>query len=360
LTRSLRIHPPALDPAFDLAARQVERGEAPFVILAVAGADGPIRAEAFAGPARPGAQLDSLCAIASITKPIVATAVMQLVEAGRLLLTEPVDHHVPEFGALGKPPVNAWHLLSHTSGIEEYDYEAFFARRASWAELLAEVCRAPIRTPPGTRYSYASNTFQVLAELIARIEGEPHAPYLARRLFGPLGMHSTTFNPFAFRERVIVPMGEPLAGPAARSPIPLGGEDDGRYMATIALPGGGLWSTAGDLVRFGRAFLREGELDGTRILSPAWVRLMTAETTIDGIGRAEDPTASHHYALGWGKPDGRTLPASPLAFGHRGYSGTMLWIDPAFDLVFVYLSGAWGFPTRPMDAVMNAVYSALR
>jgi CubicO group peptidase (beta-lactamase class C family) len=360
VTRPLRLDTSALDGAFATAAHQVERGEAPFVILAVATADGPIRAEAFAGPARPGATLDSLCAIASITKPVVATAVMQLVEEGRLLLDEPIDRTIPEFGEPGKPAVNAWHLLSHTSGIEEFDFGTFFARRASWAELLAETCRAPIRTAPGTRYSYASNTFQLLAELIARVSGEPHPAYLERRLFGPLRMTSTTFNPFPFRERVVVPMAEPSDDAGARSPIPLGGEDEGRYMATIALPGGGLWSTAADLVRFGRAFLCEGELDGARILSPAWARLMTAETTIGGIGRRDDPTTANHYALGWGKPDGLTLPASPRAFGHRGYSGTMLWVDPAFDLVFVYLSGAWGFPTRPMDAVLGAVYAALR
>ena len=359
MTRPLRLHPPALDIAFDLAAAQVAGGEAPFVILAVATADGVVREQAFAGPQRPAARLDSLCAIASITKPIVATAVMQLVEEGRLLLTEPIERLIPEFAAPGKPAINAWHLLSHTSGIEEYDFGAFFARKAAWDELLAEVCRAPIRTPPGTHYSYASNTFQLLAELIARVAGERHPAYLARKVFVPLAMASTTFNPFAFRERVVVPMMD-AAIPAERSPIPLAGEDEGRYMAAVALPGGGLWSTADDLVRFGRAFLREGELDGARVLSPAWVRLMTAETTVDGIGREDDPTASHHYALGWGKPDGRTLPASPNAFGHRGYSGTLLWVDPGFDLVFVYLTGAWGFPTRPVDAVLGAVYGALR
>jgi len=360
MTRPLRPDPAALDGAFGLAARQVATGEAPFVILAVANAERPVRAEALAGPSGPAVTLDSLCAIASITKPIVATGVMQLVEEGRLPLAEPIDRHIPAFGAPGKPAVNTWHVLSHTSGIEELDHEAFFRRRASWAELLAEVCRAPIRTPPGTHYSYASNTFQLLAELIARIAGEPHPAYLARRVFGPLGMTSTTFDPFTRRERVVVPVSGPIPGSAGRAVTPEELEEDGRYVASIAHPGGGLWSTAGDLVRFGRAFLREGELDGARILAPAWVRLMTTETTVDGIGAAADPTAGDHYALGWGKPDGKTLPASSRAFGHRGMSGTMLWVDPEYDLVFVYLSGAWGFPNRPVDTVLDAVYGALR
>lgn len=360
MTRPLRLDPPALDRAFTLAGEEVATGEAPFVILAVANAEGLIRAGAFPGPTRPEAALDSLCATASITKPIVATGVMQLVEEGRLLLAEPIERYIPEFAAPGKPQVNAWHLLSHTSGIEECDLDAFFRRRASWSELLAEVCRAPIRTSPGTSYSYASNTFQLLAELIARITGEPHAAYLARRVLGPLGMSSTTFDPFSLRDRVVIPVSEPIPGSAGRAVTAGELEKDGRYLASIALPGGGLWSTAGDLVRFGRAFLREGELDGARVLSPAWLRLMTTETTVDGVGRGDDPTAGDHHALGWGKPDGKTLPASSGAFGHRGFSGTMLWVDPEFDLVFVYLSGAWGFPTRPMETVLAAVYGALR
>lgn len=360
MSRPLRLDPAGLDRPFALAADQAASGEAPFVILAVANAGGTIRADAFAGAARPEAKLDSLCALASITKPIVATAVLQLVEEGRLLLSESIDRFIPEFGAPGKPWVTAWHLLSHTSGIEEFDYDAFFRRRASPAELLAEVCRAPLRTPPGSRYSYASNTFLLLAELIARVGGEPYPAFLARHVFEPLGLRSTTFDPFPVRERVLAPVSEPIPGSVGRSVTPEETEAEGRYMASIALPGGGLWSTAGDLVRFGRAFLRDGELDGARILSPAWVRLMTAETTVDGLGQADDPVAANHYALGWGKPDGKTLPASPRAFGHRGFSGTMLWVDPEFDLVFVYLSGAWGFPTRPVDVVLNAVYAALR
>ena len=128
--------------------------------------------------------------------------------------------------------------------------------------------------------------------------------------------------------------------------------------------GGGLWSTAADLLRFGRAMLRGGELDGVRILSPAFVALMTREVTAprgvtwEGLGVAPDPQQSSHYAIGWGRP-GVSGPASDRAFGHGGVSGTRLWIDPAYDLVYVYLTGKWGLPLAPIDAVEHAIYAAL-
>jgi CubicO group peptidase (beta-lactamase class C family) len=133
---------------------------------------------------------------------------------------------------------------------------------------------------------------------------------------------------------------------------------------SLRLAGGGLWSTAPDLLRFGRAMLRGGELDGARVLSPAFVDLMTREVTAPrevtwgGLGVQPDPLASDHYALAWGKPRVETA-GSARAFGHGGVSGTRLWIDPAYDLVYVYLSGCWGLPIAPIDAVANTIYAAL-
>ena len=121
----------------------------------------------------------------------------------------------------------------------------------------------------------------------------------------------------------------------------------GGYIG-LRMAGGGLWSSAADLLRFGRAMLGGGELDGARVLAPAFVDLMTREVTVDGLGATPDRLTDEHYAIGWGKP-GAASPASPSAFGHGGMSGTRLWIDPAHDLVFVYLTGVWGLPTAPID-----------
>ena len=129
--------------------------------------------------------------------------------------------------------------------------------------------------------------------------------------------------------------------------------------ASLRLAGGGLWSTAADLLRFGRAMLRGGELDGVRVLGRPIVDLMTREVTVERPGddrQTGSPTTTTRWA---GASRGRHQPASPLAFGHGGVSGTRLWIDPAYDLVLVYLTGLWGGAREPIDEVVLAVYGAM-
>ena len=351
----------ALQPAFDLARSQVERGVAPFVILGVAGADGVTRLEAVSSPDAPRVGSDAVCLLASITKPIVATAVLQQVEAGRVELAGHVGAWAPELVNPDWAPVTPWHLLSHTSGIDDVDLEDIMRGGGGRADLLDRVSQAGQVTRPGTTYHYASVPYDLLAEAVARRTGEPFETLLRRTLLDPLGMSSTTFDPrpdpaLAPRMAPIVVGG--LEGhPIERDPALVGAYTD------LHLCGGGLWSSAGDLLRFGRAMLRGGELDGVRVLSPAMIALMTREITAPigspgGIGWTPDPLAADHYALGWGTPRADTI-ASPRAFGHGGVSGTRLWIDPAYDLVYVYLTAWWGYPTAPIDAVQSAIYAAV-
>jgi CubicO group peptidase (beta-lactamase class C family) len=134
---------------------------------------------------------------------------------------------------------------------------------------------------------------------------------------------------------------------------------NGRATRSAGSPTSGwraaLWSTASDVLRFGRDAARR-RFDGTRVLSPAFVDLMTREVTVGGPGAR--PTAqAHHYApLGQAGHRQRGLAVSVRP---RRASGTRLWIDPAHDLVFVYLSGSWALPLAPIDAVQHAVYAAL-
>ena len=127
----------------------------------------------------------------------------------------------------------------------------------------------------------------------------------------------------------------------------------------LRLAGGGLWSTADDLLRFGRAMLRGGELDGVRVLGRPIVDLMTREVTVNGLGTTGDRLADDHYAIGWGKPGAGVTELSRSAFGHGGVSGTRLWVDPAYDLVFVYLTGPWGTRTRPATTSCWPSYGAI-
>jgi CubicO group peptidase (beta-lactamase class C family) len=257
--------------------------------------------------------------------------------------------------------VTVWHLLSHTSGLPDYDLAEIALGRPDHAALVRRACDAELAFAPGSRFAYCSISFDLLAELIARITGEPYPAYLRRRILEPLEMTSTTFDPFdGLGERMAPVFSSGVPGALERE-VPRDQElAELRHLASMALPGAGLWSSAGDLVRLGRAMLRGGELEGSRILAPAYVALMTREQTVGGLGDAADPIRAAHHALGWAKPDPRTDPASPAAFGHSGATGTRLWIDPLHDLVVVYLTGAWGFPSGRIDRVVQAVYAALR
>ncbi len=356
-----RHDPVALDGAFALAARQVEDGIVPFVILGVANAGGTIRLEAVPPPGASPVGPEAVCLLASITKPIVATAVMRLVQDGLFSLTAPLSTWLPELEAPGRPPITAWHVLTHTTGLGEVDLAELLLAGGDRAELLRRTLALPQEAAPGSRFSYATCTFDLLAESIERATGRPLERVLRDEVMDPLGMAATTFDPRQDGAARMAPVavggwgaapGPELLDPATASTV-LGG-----YIG-LRMAGGGLWSTATDLLRFGRAMLRGGELEGARVLAPAFVDLATHEVTVDGLGRAVDRLEDDHYAIGWGKPAAAS-PASPSAFGHGGVSGTRLWIDPGRDLVAVYLTGVWGLPAQPIDAVFNAVYAAVR
>ncbi len=330
------------------------------MILAVADRRGVVRAEAFAGPTAPGVQLDAVCLLASITKPLLATAIMQLVANGQVALTDPVERFVPELAAPGKPQVTVWHLLTHTSGIPDVDLGRLLREGVRREDLLRQVTSAPLHFLPGTRFEYVSSTFDLLAGVIEQVTGESHVEHLRRAVLEPLRMVDTTFDPWDRLAGRVAPLAA-AAVPGSEGPwgpMPLSDEQR-RAFSALAPAGAGIFSTAADLVRFGRTMLRGGELDGVRILPAPYVELMTREQTTAGIGASPDPLLVEHYALGWGTAGQRTSPASVGAFGHGGITLTRLWIDPAHDLVFVYLSGIWDHASRPIDVVLQAVYGAL-
>jgi CubicO group peptidase (beta-lactamase class C family) len=348
-----RLRPRAFDAAFELAGRQVEAGTVPFVTLGIADADGVIRLDSF-GP-RDGARLgdNASCLLASITKPIVATAVLREVEAGRLDLRAPIALPAAPAPSAGRRPFSAWHVLTHTSGLGDVDVEALLLEGGDRAELLRRAAAVPQETPPGSAFRYASTPWDLLAESIAASQGRSFADVVRENVLEPAGMTHTTFDPAPDGEHPLAPVRVDLPGFAA---LPQAVLLDA--YVRLRLAGGGLWSTAEDVLRFGRAMLRRGELDGARILSPAFLALMTREVTVGGLGAAEDVLRAEHYAIGWGTP-GPASPAAPGSFGHGGATGTRLWVDPAHGLVFVYLTGVWEMAQAPIDAVQAAVYAAL-
>ena len=215
---------------------QVGRGDVPSAVLAVANREGLVRVEAFSGA--DAAAADSIYLLASISKPITATAVMQLVERGLLVLSAPVQRYLPEFvappvsvGQPGAEAVTCWHLLTHTSGLVDMESELLNRERPDRERLLEIACTSPLRFAPGTRFEYNSLSFALLGEVIARLAGRDYPEVLAAELFGPLGMRDSRVRaarsgasdavafpghpgraPGAWRLRTSAPSRHPVAG----------------------------------------------------------------------------------------------------------------------------------------------------
>ena len=299
-------------------------------------------------PGEDGVRLDSIVPIASITKPIVATAVMRLVERGRLLLNDPVAKVIPEFAQNGKEYVTVWHLLTHTSGLDEAGaaLQELVARRAPRDAYLEAACASGLRFEPGSQCAYCNLSFVALAELISRLSGQPYPDYLREQIFAPLGMRDTAFAPV-----------EPGRVPAIHG---FGKREDMDYFNSLAAPHGGLWSSAADLQTLGRTLLNDGRLGDKRLLSQAAMEPMTRLQTAGLVTMVDGRPQPTYTALGWGKrrPTGVML-ASERSFGHSGSTGSFLWIDPDWNLVFVLLSNRWDMDYTGSQQVLNTVYAAL-
>jgi len=349
-----------LDAAFELVARHVREGRIPGAVLGIARSRGDPRIEAFSPPGGPELSVESRFLVASITKPIVATAVMQLAAQGLLVLSDPVARYLPEFAPEasgerlpGGEAVTTWHLLTHTSGLRDTLMGVVESDQATTAEkLYRQACKGPLLFAPGTEYRYCSDSFYVLGELISRLSGLPYPEYLEQRIFAPLGMTATSFEAGSADDPRRAPLYE-VGHDGPTSEALLAG------FVRLAHPGGGLWGTVPDLLRFGRAFLGGGSLDGARLLATPFVETMTREQTA-GILEAGLPPREPRYGLGWGKSGlSGTRIGSPRQFDHGGATGTRRWVDPAYDLVVVYLMNRWGEEDHFSLAAIQAVYGAL-
>jgi CubicO group peptidase (beta-lactamase class C family) len=346
------LQPNAVDRAVAVMRAGIARGEAQAAILALADAQQMLRCEA--APSHDGQELpsaDSLFLLASITKPFMGAAIMQLAEQGRLLLSDAVARYIPEFARYGKAEITIFHLLTHTSGLAEEMMSAVVEAKGSPQAHLEAACNAFTHFRSGSAYEYCNLSFWALGEIIQRVSGLSYPEYLRQHICEPLGLRDTTFLPEGeqcARALAVHAVREAQGGLAA----------DWDYFATLALPAGGLWSTIDDLVRFGQALLDGVQGRRRTILSQASLAAMTRLQTA-GLRefKTQQPAA---YGLCFGKPSAlmQTL-GSPAAFGHGGATGTLLWIDPAYELVFVFLTNLWGSSNRVAYMTLNAVYGAM-
>lgn len=304
---------------------------------------------------------DSLLAIYSLTKPVIAVLTLMLWEEGRFNLDDPVAQYLPVFkdlqvagAGLAEPgpdsaapatvaavrPITIRHLLTHTSGIS-YDWNATPAvqphyqkadlfKAATMPAFARALAAIPLNHQPGEAFLYGHN-FDVLGGLIEVLTQQPLETVLQQRIFGPLGMTDTFFRiPPEKRHRLAVIHRRDAAGrlvPEQPDPV------TARALGGDAFPNGsgGLISTADDYARFAQMLLNRGELDGVRLLAPKTVALMAS----DHLKQIRTPTtfmgAAGTYGLGvgvWGAGSGSDSPGSAGRFGWTGYATTYCNIDP--------------------------------
>lgn len=274
--------------------------------------------------------LDTVFDVASLTKTVAtATSVMILVEAGKLLLSDPVVRHIPEFGAGGgdRARVTIEHLLTHRAGLPPDDPVELYT--GSPEEIFARKYRLPLQSAPGSRFVYSDVGYEVLGEVVRRASGEPLDRFAQEHIFRPLGMKDTVFLPLS-KVRV-----SRIAPTEKRENRWMRGEvHDPRAYALGGVAGhAGLFSTAADLAKFCRMILEGGTLGRARVLSPLSVEAMTkprfsADSDIRGLG--------WDIATGYSRNRGDLFPHG--SFGHTGFTGTSLWIDPSTQTFLVFLS----------------------
>ena len=317
-----------LDPIVNDAIAQ---GQIPGAVLIV-GHDGRVVYRKAYGsraiePRREAMTLDTVFDCASLTKVVATTtAIMQLWEQGKFRMNDPVAKYLPEFAQNGKQDITIRALLVHYSGLApDLDLTKMWEGKETAYRMAFEV--APERAP-GAAFVYSDINFVVLGALVERLSGEPLDEYATKHIFGPLGMKETRFVPPASWEQRVAPTEEDENRRLLRGVVH---DPTARRMGGVA-GHAGLFSTADDLAIFAQALL-----DGGRgVLTPATIAKMTSPqqpvngTAVRGFGWDIDSSFSTNR--------GELLPVG--GYGHTGFTGTSLWIDPATKTYIVLLTNA--------------------
>jgi CubicO group peptidase (beta-lactamase class C family) len=369
--------PPGKSAGLESALRKfVDAGELSGVVTFIGNKDGVIDVQ-IVGLAdleqRLPMKRDTLFRIASMTKPITALAVMQLVEEGKVNVEDAVEKYLPEFKGqmllasrdrdtvtLKKPsrPITVKDLLTHTSGLPNYPpglADVYQKRNHTLAETTIAISQAPLMFEPGSKWSYCNPGIDTLGRIVEVVSGVPYDTFLATRIFQPLGMFDTTPYPSVEQlKRVAVTYGT-KNGKLVAMP---GGVLDYTNGAKHPVPAGGLFSTGDDLARLYRCLLHKGTLDGRRIITEKTLADMTSIHTGDLRAGFIDGTA---WGYGFGivqEPKGVSEHLSPGSYGHGGAYGTQGWIDPTKDLFTILLIQRSGLPNSDASAMRKALHDA--
>ncbi len=323
-----------------------ETGELPGACVLVARNGTPMSVRSF-GALRPRVsdalvEPDTIFLVASITKPVTVAAAMLLVERGQFLLDDPVAKYIPAFAANGKQRVRIRHLMTHTSGLPDFLPENIELRKqhAPLSEFLRRICDLPLDFEPGTGVQYQSTGLGILGALIEEMTDMELPDFVHKEIFQPVNMHDTALGVRELDQKRIA---------FVDIPKEMVGADWGwntPYWWNLAVPWGGMFSTASDLFRFLQLFLNGGSLDGKRVLSPSTVAAMTRNQLALLSKLPRNERFNNSWGLGFVLAGRRTRSdwayfgdlVTPRTFGHGGATGTLMWADPERSLVCVFLT----------------------
>ena len=286
--------------------------------------------------------LDTVFDAASLSKVLsTAPSVLLLAEDGKLDLEAPLVRYLPECAQGGKEAITVRQLLTHSSGLP-----AGLPAKPAWegkAASLALACAQAPTQAPGSLFRYSDINYILLGHLVERVAGMPLERFAQQRIFKPLGMADTGYLPLAHTPAARI-------APTQRGPDALGASlhgdlAPGQLLAgfvhdpTVRRMGGvggsaGVFSTVRDVARFGRMLLGGGELDGVRVLSRESVRLLSTVQSPPGLAlRGMGMDIDSPYAQ---RPRGTVFPVG--SYGHTGFTGCILWVDPQSRTFYVFLS----------------------
>ncbi len=308
----------------------IQAGDLPGAVIAIGFKDDVIFHRAYGhrqlAPTPVAMSTETLFDLASLTKPVAtATSIMQLVEKGLVDLDAPVSRYLPEFSKDQQSSVTVRHLLLHTSGLIPDNSLKDYQEGVVTAKT--NLLRLQPRTVPGEEFKYSDVGFLLLGEIVSRVSQKPLDQYVRDAVFGPLGMQQTMYNPPLPLREIAAPC-EQRDGDWIRGVV-----HDPRAFALEGVAGhAGLFSTTSDLTRYAKTMLGGGKLGDVQILQPETIHLMT-----EGV-----QVSSGIRSLGWDKQSpyssNRGQSMSSAAFGHGGFTGTVMWIDPELQMFFIFLS----------------------
>ena len=382
---ALGLSPARLQRMSDALKREIDKGTIPGVTMMVArrGQIGWFEALGQQNPAASAPMTrDSIFRIYSMTKPIVSIGIMQLVEDGHLLLSEPLAKYIPEFsatkvgvennGKLDLVPlarqITIQDLLRHTSGLTNdnqgdglvqrlYKQAGLRDRKINNAEHATLLARLPLICQPGAAWNYSRST-DILGRIIEVVSGKSLGAYLTERILAPLQMAETAFHTGAENTGRLT---EPFASdPWTGEPVKL---FDMLEQPVIESGGSGLVSTTMDYARFCQMLLNGGTLDGNRIVGRKTLQLMAAnhlDSSVKINGTLLAP--GHGFGLGFAvRTHAGMAPFAGSAgqFFWSGMAGTFFWIDPKEDLFAVFMSQGPGQRVHLRTLVRSLVYAAV-